>query len=228
MSDLKILRAAVIGAGAAGLTMARHLAPPAGFDSHSIGSGVRIVPTVFEMADRVGGTWIYNEKTGPKVHSSMYKNLRTNLPKEVMAFPDFPFQQNRQNQSFVTHSEVLRYLEHYCLHFNLEKFVRFRTTVDLVEPIFIDGNEKWQVTSTTTGRNQSLREIYDAVIVCNGHYSDPFIPDIPGLASFEGEVDHSRNYRVNSKFVGKTVAFLGAHASGMDIAIETAETAKQV
>ena len=25
------------------------------------------------------------------IHSSMYKNLRTNLPKEVMAFPDFPF-----------------------------------------------------------------------------------------------------------------------------------------
>lgn len=114
------------------------------------------------------------------------------------------------------------------MHFNLEKFIRYRTTVDYVEPIVgKDGKEKWQVISSKD-QTQPLSEIFDAVIVCNGHYSDPFIPDIPGLASFEGEVDHSHNYRVNSRFAGKTVAFLGAHASGMDIAIETAETAKQV
>ena len=66
------------------------------------------------------------------------------------------------------------------------------------------------------------------MVVCNGHYSDPYIPDLPGMASFQGEIDHSHNYRENSRFAGKTVAFLGAHASGMDIAIEAAEKAKQV
>ena len=135
MSDMTVLRAAVIGAGAAGLVMARHLAPPAG---GALQSNVTIIPTVFEMADRVGGTWIYNDVTerdqsGVKIHSSnkrpcdersihcsvrsgllsivpffsflgMYKNLRTNLPKEVMAFPDFPFPQNEENRSFITHS----------------------------------------------------------------------------------------------------------------------------
>ena len=65
MCDMEIVRAAVIGAGAAGLTMARHLAPPAGCSS-----GVKVVPTVFEMADRVGGTWIYDERTGANVFSS--------------------------------------------------------------------------------------------------------------------------------------------------------------
>ena len=35
------------------------------------------------------------------------------------------------------------------MHFNLEKFIRYRTTVDYVEPIVgKDGKEKWQVISS--------------------------------------------------------------------------------
>ena len=69
---MRVLRAAVIGAGAAGLTVARHLAPPAGLAAHA---EVKIIPTVFEMGDRVGGTWVYNEitekdKPGIKIHTS--------------------------------------------------------------------------------------------------------------------------------------------------------------
>lgn len=46
---------------------------------------------------------------GLPVHSSMYKNLKTNLPKEVMAFPDFPFKASIQ--SFLPHNEVRGYLQ---------------------------------------------------------------------------------------------------------------------
>ena len=49
---------------------------------------------------------------GLPVHSSMYKNLKTNLPKEVMAFPDFPFKAS--DQSFLRHSEVRGYLQVHC------------------------------------------------------------------------------------------------------------------
>jgi len=58
----------IIGAGTAGLCCARH----------SIENGFQT--TVFELSDRIGGTWVYNEATGAvngiDVHSSMYKNLR--------------------------------------------------------------------------------------------------------------------------------------------------------
>ena len=67
---MTVLHAAVIGAGAAGLAMARHLAPTTGLAAHS---GVKIIPTVFEMGDRVGGTWVYNDQTdepGNKIHTS--------------------------------------------------------------------------------------------------------------------------------------------------------------
>ena len=52
------------------------------------------------QADCVGGVWKYTDKIesdvlSPKgayeVHSSMYKSLRTNLPRELMSYFDYPF-----------------------------------------------------------------------------------------------------------------------------------------
>ena len=45
-----------------------------------------------------------------KVHSSMYANLRTNLPREVMAYTDFPFDdlqgKSKDDRRFPSHAEV--------------------------------------------------------------------------------------------------------------------------
>ena len=61
----------------------------------------------------LGGTWVYTDEVGKDsrhglpIHSSMYKNLRTNLPKEVMAFPDFPFDDAEcGKRSFIGEREV--------------------------------------------------------------------------------------------------------------------------
>lgn len=45
-------------------------------------------------------TWSYTDendkdKYGVDVHSSMYQGLLSNIPKEIMAFPDFPFKLER-------------------------------------------------------------------------------------------------------------------------------------
>lgn len=71
------MKLCIIGAGAAGLCAARW----------SIEFGCEV--TVFEQTNEIGGTWVYNEevgrdKNGLDVHSSMYKGLHTNLPKEIM------------------------------------------------------------------------------------------------------------------------------------------------
>ena len=68
--DSKV-RVCVIGAGAAGLTAARHLSRlPKLFTVN-----------VFEQTDSVGGTWVYTpdtgvDKHGQPIHQSMYNNLR--------------------------------------------------------------------------------------------------------------------------------------------------------
>ena len=71
-------------------------------------------------------------------------------------------------------------------------------------------------------------EKFDAVIVCNGHYSDPRRPDIPGMAEFPGRLLHSHSYRRNEPFKGMTVVVIGASASGEDISREIAHVADKV
>jgi len=57
-------------------------------------------------------------------------------------------------------------------------------------------------------------EEFDAVLVCNGHYSEPHLPAIPGAADFPGLLMHSHNYRTAERFKGQQVAVVGASFSG--------------
>lgn len=62
------MRIAVIGAGVAGLASARRCLEK-GFEF-----------TVYERTSGVGGTWVYDDRTGHDefglpIHTSMYKNL---------------------------------------------------------------------------------------------------------------------------------------------------------
>ncbi len=56
----------------------------------------------------------------------------------------------------------------------------------------------------------------------NGHYAEPFIPYVPGLWSFPGQVIHSRWWRNPAQFDGKNVLVVGSHASGSDVCRELA------
>ncbi|XP_026184550.1 flavin-containing monooxygenase FMO GS-OX4 [Mastacembelus armatus] len=219
-------RVAVVGGGAAGLCAARHiLSRPDSFAP----------PVVFELTDNIGGTWCYDERVGTydngwPVLTSMYRALRTNLPKEVMMFPDFPF--DPRLNSFLSHQEVQSYLESYCQSHNIRPHIRFRTMVEKVKPVVITTEDEaerttWEVMSSDLSGCQKT-ERFDSVFVCSGHYSDPYIPDIPGIENFKGKVLHSHSYRYAEPFSGQSVVVLGAKASGVDISIELAKVGAQV
>ncbi|WAR13436.1 GSXL3-like protein [Mya arenaria] len=213
------LRVAVIGGGAAGLCALRHLSA----------CGERFDPVGFEQLDGVGGTWRYTDhigtmENGIPVQSSMYRNLKTNLPKEVMAFPGFPFPQNLP--SFVKHEDVLQYLTDYYQHYDLHKYLKLNTRVDLVEPVKAGTRTEWSVTYSS--ENQSQTGQFDAVIVCNGHYAVPLVPHLEGEKSFQGEITHSHDYRVPDVYKDKVVVCLGAAASGQDVSLDIATVANKV
>ncbi|KAK3913651.1 Flavin-containing monooxygenase FMO GS-OX1 [Frankliniella fusca] len=208
-------RVAVIGAGAAGLCAARHL------------SAAGVPCTVFEQTGHVGGTWVYNERVGLDqfglpVHSSMYRNLRINIPKHVMCYPDFPFKKG--GRSYATHQEIRDYLKNYAQHFDLHQFVQHYSHVKRVAP----QGSRWSVVVEDLKSGRVTEEVFDAVLVCNGHYSVPYTPTVPNMSLYGGVSMHSHDYREPSRFAGADVVVLGANASGLDIAVEVAKVANTV
>ncbi len=88
-------RFAVIGAGAAGLCVAKYLRQ-AGFDD----------VTIFEIGTQIGGMWCYQNDNG---RSSAYKTLHINTAKNLTNFSDYPF--DASVQYFPSHWDMHRYLQ---------------------------------------------------------------------------------------------------------------------
>lgn len=85
----------------------------------------------------------------------------------------------------------------------------------------IDRPVVWKVTTaeeTGGGGPDSIvhsTETYDAVMICNGHYSVPRLPPVEGIDHFPGRCEHSHNYRRPAPYEGLKVLLVGAHASGV-------------
>jgi len=56
--------------------------------------------------------------------------VRTNLPRQVMAFPDFPFDSSLS--SFLHHDEMLQYLQDYATKFNLQQYIKVSSNVKVI------------------------------------------------------------------------------------------------
>ena len=224
---------AVIGGGAAGLVATRVLQRN-GLD-----------PTVLEQEPNSGGVWKYHPESRTR---PVYRGLRTNLPKEIMSYREYPWQSLSDNPqedpSFVTHAQVLKYLQSYQQHFGLDKFIHFGCIVDRLQVLedsvssVSPSNESWpqiQVkwtqqqdlgeTSSSTPKQKS--ETFDAVLVCNGHYAKPSIPKLHGAEDyFTGRTLHSIEYDNPQEFKGQKVLCIGARASGGKLKLhETNEAA---
>ncbi len=231
---IRKLHAAVIGAGAAGLVCARELARQ------------NIEVTVFEQSGQVGGVWVYDSRVDDDitgldphrtVHSSLYDSLRTNLPRDLMAFSDYYFDSSGGGEDtwprYPDHTKVLEYLERFTSDHDLLNKIRFNSKVTGLEPLSEAGMDRsesrpgWQLQSSDS-KGVPSTEVFDVVAVCNGHYSKPRVPPLPGIESFPGYVIHSHNYRRPDKFTNMKVAVWGAAASGADLAREIASVASEV
>ena len=85
-----------------------------------------------------------------------------------MAFPDFPFPS--EWTSFLSHQQVLKYLEDYASHFDLYKYIHFNSAVSSVCPLTAEDSRKpqWEVVVTDADTKESQVLMFEAVIVCNG------------------------------------------------------------
>ncbi|KAM8930344.1 dimethylaniline monooxygenase [N-oxide-forming] 2-like [Pelodytes ibericus] len=205
---------AIIGAGVSGLTAIKSC----------VEEGLE--PTCFERSDGIGGLWRFRN-TVEDGCPSIYHSLVTNASKEIMSFSDFPMPDDFPN--FLPNHKYFEYCKMYAEHFQLCKYIKFKTAVCRVQkhPDF-DLTGQWIVTTETENEKQTA--VFDAVIVCSGQYVDPKVPldSVPGIDKFKGEVLHCRDYKRPAGFDDKKVLIVGMGNSGVDLSTELCTSASQV
>ncbi|XP_074523824.1 dimethylaniline monooxygenase [N-oxide-forming] 2-like isoform X2 [Halichoeres trimaculatus] len=126
-------------------------------------------------------------------------------------------------------SLVLQYYRRYAEHFDLLRHVHFKTTVKSVTQR-ADFSESGQWDVVTTNRDgEEERHVFDAVLVCSGHYTHPVSPvtDFPGYETFSGRCLHSWDYKDADACRGKRVVVVGIGNSAGDIAVELSRSAEK-
>ncbi|MCS6929362.1 MAG: NAD(P)-binding domain-containing protein [Saprospiraceae bacterium] len=196
------MRIAIIGAGCSGLTAIKGL----------IETGLENV-VCFEKSDRLGGNWAFSLEEG---HSSVMETTHLISSKKMSQFSDFPMPADYPD--YPSHQQVLAYFEAYAQHFDLEKYIRYRTAVERAEPV--DGL-RWRL-SLSNG----TEEVFDALIVANGHHSAPRHPE--WKEAFRGRYMHAHAMKTARDLAGLRVLVVGAGNSGCDCAVEASRVAKQV
>uniref|UniRef100_G1RYU9 Flavin-containing monooxygenase n=1 Tax=Nomascus leucogenys TaxID=61853 RepID=G1RYU9_NOMLE len=207
-------KVAVIGAGVSGLSSIKCCVDE------------DLEPTCFERSDDIGGLWKFTESSTDGM-TRVYKSLVTNVCKEMSCYSDFPFHEDYPN--FMNHEKFWDYLQEFAEHFDLLKYIQFKTTVCSItkHPDF-SATGQWDVVTETEGKQN--RAVFDAVMVCTGHFLNPHLPleAFPGIHKFKGQILHSQEYKIPEGFQGKRVLVIGLGNTGGDIAVELSRTAAQV
>jgi len=221
-------RVCIIGAGPAGLSTLR------AFDSLRM-KGIAVPELVcYDKQSDWGGLWFYDWRTGVDmnghpVHTSMYKYLWSNAPKECLEFADYSFEEHfgKAIPSYPSRPVLFDYITGRAEKRCLKEFIQFNTSVESVE--FDSVTQKFSVTTVAAQPQDPANprsnvtwnkttEIFDYVVCASGHYSFPNFPHFEGIESFKGRVFHSHDLRDATEFKGQEVLIVGTSYSAEDIA----------
>ncbi len=187
----------VIGAGPCGITAAKNL----------LQQGLTNI-TVFEKNSQLGGNWVFDEQNN---HSSVYETTHIISSIHMSKFEDFPMPPGYPD--YPTHKQLLRYFNIYAEHFGVNQYIRFNTHV---EQITRSESNQWHIIyHDEKGEHE---EIFDYLLVANGHHWDPQVPAYPG--QFNGSILHSHQYKKAAPFKDQRVLVIGGGNSACDIAVE--------
>jgi cation diffusion facilitator CzcD-associated flavoprotein CzcO len=194
--------ALVIGAGFSGLYMLHRL--------RQLGLRTRVL----EMAENVGGTWLYNRYPGARcdIESIEYS----------YSFSDEIQQEWVWTETMPAQPEVEAYLNFVADRLDLRRDIQFGTKV--VAMTFDERAADWTL---RTEAGESLTAPF--VIAATGILSAPLEPDIPGMADFTGtSLFTSRWPERDLDFAGQRVGVIGTGSTGIQLIPVVAREAEQL
>ena len=150
---------------------------------------------VLERARDVGGTWRDNG----------YPGCACDVPSHLYSFSFAP--NSDWSSTFSPQPEIHAYLRRTAERRGILPHVRFGHEVEHAE--WDAGAQRWRI--QTSGGLVSARALVSAA----GPFSEPEIPDLPGLREFPGRVFHSASWDHDHDLSGERVAVVGTGASAI-------------
>jgi cation diffusion facilitator CzcD-associated flavoprotein CzcO len=150
---------------------------------------------VFERGSDVGGTWRDNH----------YPGCACDVPSHVYSFSFAP--NPDWTTTYAEQGEILAYLRRVAASEGVLAHVRFGCDVE--EARWDEAAARWRI--RTAEGEFAARALVNAA----GPFSDPKLPEVPGLGGFEGEVFHSAEWDHDYDLSGKRVAVIGTGASSI-------------
>jgi cation diffusion facilitator CzcD-associated flavoprotein CzcO len=192
----------VIGAGFSGLYMLHRL--------RQLGLRTRVL----EMAENVGGTWLFNRYPGARcdIESIEYSySFSEEIQQEWVWTETMPAQ-----------PEVEAYLNFVADRLDLRRDIQFHTKVVAMD--FDEEAAEWVV---RTEASEIFRVPF--VVAASGILSVPLEPAIPGMASFAGtSLFTSRWPKEDVDLAGKRVGVIGTGSTGIQLIPIVAQEALQL
>jgi cation diffusion facilitator CzcD-associated flavoprotein CzcO len=150
---------------------------------------------ILERAGDVGGTWRDNS----------YPGCACDVPSHLYSFS---FEPNpRWTRTFSPQAEIWTYLRHCARKYGVLPHVRFNHEVR--DAHWDEAEQRWHIETS-----QGLF-VAQVLIAATGALSDPSIPSLPGLESFQGKVFHSARWDHSYDLSGRRVAVIGTGASAI-------------
>jgi cation diffusion facilitator CzcD-associated flavoprotein CzcO len=161
---------------------------------------------VLERAAEVGGTW----------RDNTYPGVACDVPADLYAFAHSP--NPGWSRTFAPGHEIQSYLRGLAARPAVAPHLRLSHEVR--SAAYLDG--RWHV---TTNRGSFRGRV---LVLAAGRLTEPNIPQIPGLAGFDGPVFHSARWDHTVKIDGARVGVVGTGASAIQIVPELAGRAEHL
>jgi cation diffusion facilitator CzcD-associated flavoprotein CzcO len=163
---------------------------------------------VLERADDLGGTWRDNS----------YPGCACDVPSHLYSFSFAP--NPDWSRAFSSQPEIQAYLQRCADQFGIRQHLYFSAAVN--EARWDDTIKRWHI---STARGELTAQI---LVAAQGPLSDPALPAITGLSTFQGTTFHSATWRHDYDLTGKRVAVVGTGASAIQFVPHVQQRAEQL
>jgi cyclohexanone monooxygenase len=190
-----------VGAGFAGLGLIHYL--------REAGLTIR----VFDKASDIGGTWTWNRYPGAATDSEGYYYCLT-FSKELL-------QEWSWSERYPGWEETHRYM-----HFIADKcdmWPHIQLNTEITNATYQEDEGHWLL-RTAQGERFTCKYFVSAM----GMISEPHVPPIKGINSFQGPIFHSSRWPEGLDYAGKRVGIIGAGATAVQMLPVMAQTAASV